>query len=84
MRRYDVSRNDGWWPVDELLDRDAAVAEDAGVAVDEGDRRLARAGVHEAVVERDQPGLRAELRDVDAELVLGAAHDGELDLRCPP
>ena len=51
--------------LDELLDGDAAVAEDAGVAVDEGDRRLARAGVHEAVVEGDEAGLRAQLRDVD-------------------
>ena len=77
VRRLDERRRVA---LDELLDRDAAVAEDAFFAVDEGDRRLARAGVHEPVVERDEAGLVPELRDVDAELVLGAADDRELDL----
>ena len=71
-------------PVGEVVDVVAAVAEDAGVAVDERDRRLGRAGVHEAVVERDEPGLRAQLRDVDRALVLGAADDRELDLLVVP
>ena len=55
-----------------------AVPEDALLAVDEGDRRLARPGVHEAVVERHEPGLVAELRDVEAELAFAALDHGEL------
>ena len=45
----------------ELLDRDAAVAQDPLLAVDEGDRALARARVRIARVERDVAGLRAQL-----------------------
>jgi hypothetical protein len=41
----------------DLLDRNAAVTQDAGVAVDEGDGRLARAGVAVAVIEGDVAGL---------------------------
>ena len=78
VRRLEVRRGVA---LDELLDRDAAVAQDPLVAVDVGDRRLAGAGVHVAVVERDDAGLRAQLGDVGAELVLGATHDRELDLR---
>ena len=64
----------------ELLDRDAAVAQDAGLAVEEGDRGLRGAGVHVAVVEGDEPGLGAQLRNVDTEFVFGAPHHRELDL----
>ncbi len=46
----------------ELLDRVAAVAQDAGVAVDVGDRRRARRGVDEAGVERDVPGRASAAR----------------------
>jgi hypothetical protein len=67
-------------PLDELLDGDAAVAEDAFLAIDEGDRGLARAGIGEPVVESDEPGLGPELRDVHPELVLGTADDREFDL----
>ena len=48
----------------QLLDRVPAIAEDALVAVDEGDRRLGRRGVDEAVVEGRVPGLPCERRDV--------------------
>jgi hypothetical protein len=64
----------------QLLDRDAAVAQDPGFAVDEGDRRLARSGVDEAVVEGDQSGLSPQLRDVEAPFALGAHDHGQLDL----
>jgi hypothetical protein len=63
----------------EVLDRVAAVAQDALVAVDERDRRLARARVAVAVVERDVAGLRAELADVDGRLVLRTDHHGQFD-----
>jgi hypothetical protein len=65
---------------DQILDRDAAVPEDAGLAVDEGDGRLARSGVDEAVVERDGARLRAQLRDVESPLALGAHDHGQLGL----
>ena len=66
--------------LDEVLDGDAAVAQDALVAVDERDRGLGRAGVDVSVVERDEAGLGPQLRDVDRELVLGASHHREVDL----
>src|SRR3954470_11713858 len=68
----------------ERLDVVAAVPQNAGVTVDERDRRFGRAGVHVAVIERDQPGLRAQLRDVDRALVLGAPDHGQLDLLAVP
>ena len=64
----------------QLLDRDAAVAQDPGLTVDERDRRLARGGVDEAVVEGDHTGLGPQLRDVDAALALGAHDHGQLGL----
>ena len=67
-------------PLHELLDRDPSVAEHARVAVDVGDRRLARPGVDEPVVERDHPGSGAQLADVDAKLVLAPADDRKVDL----
>ena len=63
----------------ELLDRDAAVAQDALLAVDEGDRALARARVRVAGVEGDVAGLRAELGDVDALFALAAFDHVELE-----
>ena len=63
----------------ELLDGDAAVAEDALLAVDEGDLARAGAGVAEAGVERDQAGLGAELGDVDGQLAFGPLDDRQLD-----
>src|ERR1019366_2431210 len=47
---------------DQLLDRDAPIPEDSLFTVDERDRRLARASVHESVVERHQPRLGAQVR----------------------
>src|SRR5204862_521746 len=41
--------------------------------------RLARSGVDEAVVERDEARLGPQLRDVDSRFVLGAPDDRELD-----
>jgi hypothetical protein len=54
----------------ELLDRDAAVAQDPLLAVDERDRAATRAGVRIAGIERDVAGLRAQRADVDAALAL--------------
>ena len=54
----------------ELLDRIAAVAEDALFAVEKRDGAGRRAGVHVAFVERDVAGLGPQLGDVDGRLVL--------------
>jgi hypothetical protein len=78
VRRFEERR---LFVIGELLDRVAAIAEDAEVAVDVRDRRLRGTGVHVAVVEGDQAGLAAELRDVDGPFVLGAGDDRELGLR---
>ncbi len=64
----------------ELLDRVAAVAQDALLAVDEGDRARAGAGVAVAGVEGDGTRSAAQRGDVDADLVLGADEDRELVL----
>jgi hypothetical protein len=61
----------------EFLDGDAAVAQDAQIAVDEGDLALARAGVSVAFVERDVAGLGAELGNVHGALAFGADEGGE-------
>ena len=58
----------------QFLDRVAAVAQDALLAVDERDAARARAGVRVPVVERDQPRLRPQLRDVHRALVF-RTHD---------
>ena len=65
-------------PFRELLDGIAAVAEDASLAVKEGDGRQARAGVHVPVVHRDEPRLGPEPADVDRLLALGSADDRQL------
>jgi hypothetical protein len=57
-----VGRLDEGRVLRQLLDRVAAVTEDAGVAVDEGDAAGARPGVAEAVVVRDVPRLARRLR----------------------
>ena len=49
----------------ELLDRIAAIEQDAFVAVDIGDLRLAGGGRGEAGIVGEHPGLGVELRDVD-------------------
>ena len=61
----------------ELVDRVAAVAQDAGVAVDVGDRRLAGRGVHEARVVGDVAGLGQHLRDVEPGRALDRGEHGE-------
>ena len=74
----------------ELLDGHAAVAQDAGIPVDVGDRRLRRGGVDEATVERrvsrlgqqraqrDAVGPLGGLDDVELELATGVIEDGVL------
>ena len=64
----------------ELLDGDAAIAEDALLAVDEGDGAAADARVAQGRVVGDQAGLIAQLGDVDGPLALGPHQDGQLDL----
>ena len=62
----------------ELLDRVAAVAQDAGVAVDVRDPAAGRGGVEERRVVRHQPelaevgGVDRAVRDRDLDLVSGA------------
>src|SRR4029450_4447500 len=62
-------------PGGQLLDGVAAVAQDPLLAVDEGDRAPAGARIAIARIQRDQPGGRAELLDVDRGLVLCALDD---------
>jgi hypothetical protein len=63
----------------QLLDRVAAVAQDALLAVDEGDGGAAGAGVGVAWVERDETRLVSQLADVDGAFALAALDDGQLD-----
>ena len=70
--------------VGERLDVVAAVAEDPGVAVDVGDRRLGGTRVDVAVIERDEAALGPQLGDVDRVLAFGARHDRQLDLLVTP
>jgi len=62
----------------DLLDRVAAIAEDALLAVDEGDRRAGGRRVDEPRVERGEPGLAGEGGDVDAGRTVGGLQDREL------
>ena len=64
----------------QLLDRVAAVAQDPLLAVEEGDRAGAGAGVAVAGVEGDQPGLAPQPGDVDGVVALGAADDRKVQL----
>ena len=66
----------------ELLDRVPAVAQDAGVTVDVGDRRRARRRVGEAGVVGDQTGARQQLADVGSSGSLGR-HAGGLGTVSP-
>ena len=56
----------------ELIDWVPAVAQDASIAINVGDRRFAGRGVHEAAVQSDEPGLLQE----------GGDHDAVVPLRC--
>jgi hypothetical protein len=62
----------------DLLDRVAAIAQDAGIAVDVGDRGPRGRGVHEPVVEAREPGLAGQAGEVDARRALRARQDREL------
>ena len=62
--------------VGELLDGDAAVAENALFAVDEGDRAAADAGIAQRRVVGDQARLVAQLGNVQGPLSLRPRQDG--------
>ena len=64
----------------ELVDRNAAVTQDAGVAVDVGDGALASGGVDEAVVERGEAGLGQKRAERNAVVSFGRAHDLQVNL----
>ncbi len=55
----------------QLFDRDAAIAQNALLAIDESNRTLARTRVAVAVVEGDITGLGPEAGDVDGSLLFG-------------
>ena len=61
----------------ELLDRVSAVAQDARIAIDVGDRRRACRRVQEPVVERDVTGLLHQRSDVQAGLADRRRHLGQ-------
>jgi hypothetical protein len=64
----------------ELFDRVAGVAQDALLAVQEGDLRQAGAGVAEARVVGDGAGLGAQLANVDGDFTFAADHHRQIDL----
>ncbi len=68
----------------QLLDGNAAILQDALLAVDESDRRLGRARVAVAVVERDVAGLGPQLADVDRVLVLPSPRRPAVRIPCRP
>ena len=74
-----VGRLDEVGLLGELFDAVAAVAQDALLAVDEGDLGFAGAGVGVAVVESDVAGVVTQLADVDPAFAFGADDDGEDD-----
>ena len=74
-----VGRLDEVGLLGELFDAVAAVAQDALLAVDEGDLGLAGAGVGVAVVESDVAGVVTQLADIDPAFAFGADDDGEDD-----
>ena len=61
----------------ELFDGIAAVAEDAGLTVDEGDRTLAGTGVSVTLVVGDVTGIVAQVANVHRLFALRTDHDGE-------
>ena len=63
----------------ELFNRIAAIAQDALLAIDEGDRALARTRVAITRIERDQAGGRTQLADVGCGFVLRANNDGQVE-----
>ena len=67
----------------ELGDRVAAIAQDAGPAVDVGDVRGARGGVGVAGVEGHHPGGAEQPADAQAIGPLGGVYAGQLQVRSP-
>jgi hypothetical protein len=64
----------------EITDGIAAISKNAGVTVDVGDRRGARAGVDVPRVECDVARFLQQARDLDPRGALGRGDDRELDL----
>ena len=75
-----IARFDKIAPLGQLLDRVAAVTQNALFAVEKRNGADGRAGVHVAVVHRDQAGRGAELGDIDGRFVLGAGNDRQFQL----
>ena len=63
----------------QILDAVPAVAQDALLAVEEGDAAQGRTGVLESAVERDESGLSAELGDVQCHLAFRSPNDGQFN-----
>ena len=64
----------------ELLNRNTAIAQDAGVTVDVGDGAFAGRGVDEAVVECGESGLGQQIAQRNAVISFGSADDLHVDL----
>ena len=60
------------------LDRDPAVVQNAGVAVDEGDVAGHRPGVHEPLIEGHVASLRTQLANIDGLLPFRPHHNRQL------
>ncbi len=69
-------------PLGQLVDRVAAVAQDARVAVDVGDRRPAGRGVDEPDVQGDQVGRAQQLGDIDGVVAFGGRDPRQGPGRC--
>ena len=63
----------------QILDAVPAVAQDALLAVEEGDAAQGRTGVLESAIERDESGLSAELGDVQCHLAFRSPNDGQFN-----
>src|SRR5271157_6077626 len=62
-----------------LLDRDAAIAQDPFLTVDEGDLACASSGVAVPGVERDQAGAGSKLGNIESQLTFGTLDDRQFD-----
>ena len=66
--------------LDQFFDRDAAVTQNSALAVDESDAAVARSGVHEPRVNRDESGLLSELGDIKCFFAFGSGDNRKLYL----
>jgi hypothetical protein len=78
-----VSRLDEGRAFGELFDGDAAITQDALVAVDERDRAPRRRRVHEGGIERHVPRFRSERSNVDRLLAFGSDDERRFEPRVP-